>query len=137
VHEAAAKTALNALLRRNFLRLSFEERSYLIRTAGVGHFFVPPTALMMCAMWANRSGHSFKFNFINFAPLVEVRLEDSLTYKFISEVRSGKPYQETDLFKRFKNGKPLRRPVDRGKGRVKHTLSSDDDFKTYYDQRGA
>ena len=68
MHEAAAKTALNALLRRNFLRLSFEERSYLIRTAGVGHFFVPPTALMMCAMWANRSGHSFKFNFINFAP---------------------------------------------------------------------
>jgi hypothetical protein len=139
MHNAFAKSAVNRFLSRNYLPLTVEERLHFIAASGIGRFQVRADSIAGAATKIKDAGDKakprnfYKHNVINYEPLDHKPITGWVQFKFVAEIMEGKPYSETELYKRFEQGETFTRVVNAEPHRKRITVQSRDDFKTYYD----
>lgn len=143
MHPAFAKSAVNRFLSRNYFPLTAEERLHFIATSGIGRFDVATASITGAATRPSEpTGESskrskllsqlYKHTVINYAPVTAESISIDGRYKFLAAIVDGNSYQDTAMYKQFKEGEVFTRVIDAAPFRKRITIQTEDDFESYY-----
>jgi hypothetical protein len=129
MHIGVAKTLINLAFSENKLTLSFDERDYLVKSAGIDRYYLPPRLIIKFVI----KEPNFKYNLVNCRSFAGKAFKRHPTFVFMSEIlKENRDYRDTYLYSRVKRGKRcFSRKIFGPK--ESRRISSEDDVKLYYD----